>query len=171
MYEVFCTTQDNMDEAISYALQKLSYPSIRDYQKKVVEGYVAGKDVFFCAPTGSGKSLVFEIAPFVFQKVKNIEKCTVIVVSPLSSLMKSQTDGLQKRSIKALYLKDVSIKSSDFEENFMSLSLNEVKHGEVSIIFGSPESILDHSRNILLELSKKHLIKAVFVDEAHCIKK
>lgn len=64
------------------------------------------KGCFLCAPTGSGKSLVFEIAPFMFEKMKKLEKGTVIDVSPLKSLVRSQAEGLQKRNVKAIYLKD-----------------------------------------------------------------
>ena len=161
---------DHFSVALEYALEKLLYKSIREYQRQVVKNYMSGKDVFFCAPTGSGKSLVFEIAPFMFEKMKKLEKGTVIVVSPLRSLMRSQAEGLQKRNIKAIYLKDAFM-STDIEENFMTLSLADVRKGEISILFASPESLLDHQRNIILELAGNNLIRALFVDEAHCIKK
>lgn len=109
---------DNFSVALEYAIDKLLYKSIRDYQRQVVKNYMSGKD-FFCAPTGSGKSLVFEIAPFMFAKMKKLEKGTVIVVSPLRSLMRSQTEGLQKRNIKAIYLKDAFM-STDIEKNLMT---------------------------------------------------
>jgi len=43
--------------------------SIRAGQQQVIEAHLSGKDVFFCSPTGSGKSLCFEIAPFVYDYV------------------------------------------------------------------------------------------------------
>lgn len=46
-----------MEDAILYGLAKLNYSELRPNQRKVIEGYVGGKDVFFCSPTGSGKSL------------------------------------------------------------------------------------------------------------------
>ena len=36
-------------------------------QRIVIEQYMKGKDVHFCSPPGSGKSLVFEMGPFLFQ--------------------------------------------------------------------------------------------------------
>jgi len=39
------------------------YHVLRDYQKKVVEAYLSGRDVFVSVPIGAGKSLTFELAP------------------------------------------------------------------------------------------------------------
>ena len=54
-----------MDECIQFGLTKLNYLNIRHNQKEVVLQYIQGNDVLFCSPTGSGKSLTFEIAPYV----------------------------------------------------------------------------------------------------------
>ena len=42
---------ENISSALEYALDKLSYSNIRDYQREVIENYLHGKDVIFCAPT------------------------------------------------------------------------------------------------------------------------
>lgn len=102
----------------------------------------------------------------MFEKMKKLKKGTVIVVSPLRSLMRSQAEGLQKRTIKAIYLKDAFM-STDIAENLMTLSFADVRKGEISILFASSESLLDHQRNIILELAGNNLIRALFVDEAH----
>ena len=39
---------------------------MRDYQKKTVKAYLSLRDVFVSAPTGAGKSLSFELAPYAF---------------------------------------------------------------------------------------------------------
>ena len=59
----------------------------------VIEQYMKGKDVLFCSPTGSGKSLVFEMGPFLFQYLGKKRKCTCIVILPLAALMESQVSG------------------------------------------------------------------------------
>ena len=48
-------------EAIAYGASKFQYDSLKEGQRKTVEGYLSGQDVFVCSPTGSGKSLCFEI--------------------------------------------------------------------------------------------------------------
>ena len=80
-----------MEEAIGKALRVLGYMEIRPNQKLVVTLYLSGKDVLFFSPTGSGKSLTFEIAPFVFKFLSqnDMELLTVIVVSPLVALMQN----------------------------------------------------------------------------------
>lgn len=54
---------DNLEEALQFALRKIGYSELKPNQKSVIEQYVKGRDVLFCSPTGSGKSLVFEVAP------------------------------------------------------------------------------------------------------------
>ena len=67
----------------------------------------------FCSPTGSGKSLIFEnLASFVFKYLQESEESVIIVVSPLSSLIRSQVNSLQKPGIKVTYLKDLLLQSS-----------------------------------------------------------
>ena len=53
----------SVKDAIAYGLRKAQYKDVREHQRKVIEGYCSGKDVFLSAPTGSGKSLTFEVAP------------------------------------------------------------------------------------------------------------
>ena len=60
-----------MREAINVGLTKLGFKEIREHQRKVVEAYVGGRDVLMVAPTGSGKSLTFHIAPFVLDFYKH----------------------------------------------------------------------------------------------------
>ncbi|XP_063417276.1 uncharacterized protein LOC134699791 [Mytilus trossulus] len=161
---------DVISAAIDFGLQKLSFTEIKINQRKVVESFLAGKDVFFCSPTGSGKSLTFEIAPFVFKYLQKNDMCIVLVISPLTSLMRTQTQALNRKGIKAVYLKDIT-SPSNFEDSLTNLSLGDVKEGKIDIIFSSPEALIGHERKLLLDLAKKSFIKTVFVDEAHCIKK
>ena len=103
---------EGVEGVLSFGLWKLGYSELQESQRKVVESCVSGKDVFFRSPTGSGKSLCFEIAPFVFEGiavgVQNAERqaCTTsvcIVVAPLVSLMKNQVDGLRRRTVISVF--------------------------------------------------------------------
>lgn len=60
---------------------------IRPNQEAVVKGYLEGRDVLFCSPIGSGKSLTFEVAPSAFKFLNNVNDATVIVVSSLVALI------------------------------------------------------------------------------------
>ena len=59
----------SIEEGIQHGLDKMGYQSLRDGQQEVIEAYLKGNDVFFCSPTGSGKSLCYEIAPYIFDFV------------------------------------------------------------------------------------------------------
>ena len=59
------------------------------------------KDVFVCLPTGFGKSLCYQVLPFVIDQKRGSSGSAVIVVSPLVALMEDQVSGLRKRHVKA----------------------------------------------------------------------
>ena len=158
-----------MEEAIDKALRVLGYKEIRPNQKLVVTLYLSGKDVLFCSPTGSGKSLTFEIAPFVFKFLSqnDMELSTVIVVSPLVALMQYQAAQLTKKGVRAVYLQDAIPETS----NSPQITMEDISSGKCDVVFASPESLLGEFRSLLVNLSNKKALKAIFVDEAHCIKK
>ncbi|XP_053388928.1 ATP-dependent DNA helicase RecQ-like [Mercenaria mercenaria] len=155
---------DRFDSAVAFALQKNGYSELRENQRVVIEQYVNGDDALLCSPTGSGKSLIFEMAPFMFQYMENKDKeCTCLVVSPLTALMNAQVEKLIKKNIKAVYFKDNEQKGRHV--------YYDIENGKYELIFASPETILLHSRALVTSLSKKRFLKVIFIDEAHCIKK
>ena len=97
------TMNNSVQSAISYGLRSLGYSEAMDAQRRVIEAYMAGRDVLMVAPTGSGKSLIFQIAPFVFDHLRHGERENIssvcIVVAPLLSLMHDQVDGLRSKGI------------------------------------------------------------------------
>ena len=154
-----------MDQAKTKAKEKLNYCSIRPNQEAVVKGYLEGRDVLFCSPTGSGKSLTFEIAPYAFKYLHGVTDATVIVVSPLVALMQYQAEGLQKKGVKAIYLQDLHSTANG------NVTKEDLENGKCEIILASPESLLGEHRSLLIKLGKNRRLKAVFIDEAYCIKK
>ena len=100
-----------MEDVLNFGLRKIGYQDFREGQREVVKAYLAGKDVLFCTPTGSGKSLYFEIAPYVFEATcigvheaerNGAEMSSVcLIVAPLVSLMKDQVKSLRRRGIRA----------------------------------------------------------------------
>ena len=51
-----------------------------------------GKDVFAIMPTGFGKSLIFQLFPRLAKAALTLENSTIIVVSPLISIMRDQVE-------------------------------------------------------------------------------
>ena len=147
-------------EALKIAQQVTGYDNLKEYQQQAIEAYLCGKDVFVSAPTGAGKSLTFELAPFAIDYMRDGSDTTIVlVVVPLVSLMKDQVNSLQNRGIAASYVGD---DCSDEQ-------LKDIIDLKYRIVFGSPEALLNNYRHVFPRL-KPHL-KAIFVDESHCIAK
>ena len=65
---------------------------------------VSGEDAFVCLPTGYGKSLCFQCLPYVFDVLNDHTSpySQIVVVSPLTSVMKDQIKALDDRGVKAV---------------------------------------------------------------------
>ena len=53
-------------ESFNFAIKRHGYKSLRPTQKDILENLTSKNDCLFCAPTGSGKSVIFELSPFLF---------------------------------------------------------------------------------------------------------
>jgi len=73
------------------------YDTFRQGQETLIDGILDGKDVFGIMPTGSGKSLCFQIPALMMDGI-------TLVISPLISLMKDQVATLNQAGIHAAYL-------------------------------------------------------------------
>src|SRR5215831_11841409 len=73
------------------------HTSFRAGQEDLVRAVLEGRDVLAVMPTGSGKSLGFQLPALLLPG-------TTVVVSPLISLMKDQVDELSRRGIPAVAL-------------------------------------------------------------------
>jgi ATP-dependent DNA helicase RecQ len=129
------------------------YSSFRKGQKKVIESILAGRDTTAVMPTGSGKSVCYQIPALIFEGL-------TIVISPLISLMKDQVDALKEMGIKASYINS-SIGSKEMENR-----LDAAAAGEYKLLYIAPERLNSFRFiNLLQELD----IAMVAVDEAHCV--
>ena len=90
---------DRFEDAVGFALGNLQKPSLKlsVYQKEALKNILSGKDTFVCLPTGHGKSIIFECLPLCHDYLSEPgPSSSVLVVSPLISLMTSQVDDLRK---------------------------------------------------------------------------
>ena len=70
----------NVYEAIDTSKnRKFGFKEITDNQRTVAEGFVSGQDFLMVAPTGSGKSLIFHIAPFKNITLHKWQKCLAMI--------------------------------------------------------------------------------------------
>jgi ATP-dependent DNA helicase RecQ len=128
------------------------YDEFRPGQREVIDTVLAGRDCIALMPTGAGKSLTYQLPARILPG-------TVLVVSPLISLMKDQVDALVSLGFRA-----VTVNSSlEWEERREHLS--RLGRGELELLYLAPEA-LDGG---LREFVKNCPISLLVVDEAHCI--
>src|SRR5690606_14528292 len=121
-------------------------------QETVIEAVLEGHDCIAVMPTGAGKSLTFQIPAKILPG-------TVLVLSPLISLMKDQVDALD-----ALGFKATTINSTlDFDERRRRLAA--LRRGEYELVYLAPEALDGSLRDFL----KSCPLSLLVVDEAHCI--
>lgn len=141
-----------MDRLTTVLQQRFGYPSFREGQQEIIEQVIAGKDVVAILPTGMGKSLLFQLPAYFVEG-------TVIIVSPLLSLMQDQVEQMKMIGEKRV----VAINSFlSYEEKEMAFRhLTSYKY-----IFTSPEMLQNERFTRLLASIK---IAYIVADEAHCI--
>lgn len=126
-------TRDALDVALSKAVEKLGYSTLREHQVQAVKAFVRGQDVFVSLPTGSGKSLCFCILPALFDILRGVEeRSVVVIVSPLIALMKDQVRVMNGRGLKSVYVGDCE--SED--------AVAAVCSGTYQLVYMSPEALL-----------------------------
>src|SRR3954464_11870660 len=78
---------------VSAALNEhFGFPGFRRGQREAVEAALSGRDVLVVMPTGSGKSLCYQLPALMREDL-------TVVVSPLVALMQDQIDGLRARGV------------------------------------------------------------------------
>lgn len=128
------------------------YERFRPGQLEVIEAVLAGRDCIAVMPTGAGKSLTFQIPARLISG-------TVLVLSPLISLMKDQVDALQAVGFRA-----TAINSSLTRAEWLR-RVDGLVGGEFELAYLAPEALEGRLRDRLRDAP----LSLVVVDEAHCI--
>jgi ATP-dependent DNA helicase RecQ len=129
------------------------HPSFRQGQEALVRAVLEGRDVLAVMPTGSGKSLGFQLPAVLLPGL-------TLVVSPLISLMRDQADGLNRRGIPAAVLH--SLLSAEERRQVWTA----VRGGSLRLLYVAPERFAsDRFARLLASLP----IARFVVDEAHCV--
>jgi ATP-dependent DNA helicase RecQ len=129
------------------------YEDFRPGQEEVIAALVDGRDAFAVMPTGSGKSLLYQLpAAMGF--------APAIVVSPLISLMRDQLRALAETGIAAAALHSAQ---DDFDN---AAALDGVRHGRVKLLYVAPERLASES---LVDSLRATRIRLLAIDEAHCV--
>ena len=144
---------DLKDKAVETLARVYGHHSYRPGQQELVEGLLSGKDVLGVMPTGSGKSLCYQIPALLLPG-------TTLVISPLISLMKDQVTALKLRGISVAFL------NSSMDEATYRETVYQAAGGAYKILYVAPERLQAPG---FLDLCQHIDIPLVAVDEAHCI--
>lgn len=132
----------------------------RPLQQAIVEAAMRGEHVLGILPTGTGKSLCYQI-PALSRYDKT--GALTVVISPLVALMADQVAGLEARGITTCTAINGLLSMPE-----RSNALDRVRLGDVGILIISPEQL--RSRSVRKVLTQRE-IGAWVLDEAHCISK
>ncbi len=129
------------------------YQNFRGQQSEIISHIIEGKNAFVLMPTGSGKSLCYQIPSLCMNGVG-------IIISPLIALMHDQVSALNQLGIKA-----VAINSGlSYEEVYQAQTM--IREGAVDLVYVAPERIL---MDEFLDLLSDVKISLFAIDEAHCV--
>ena len=139
------------------ALKRIfGFDAFKDNQEAIINGVLAGRNVFVLMPTGGGKSLCYQMPALLMEG-------TAIVISPLIALMKNQVDAIRHTG------------EDDGVAHFINSSLNraaidrvraDIVSGKTKLLYVAPESLTKEDN---VEFLRGVKISFYAVDEAHCI--
>ncbi len=127
-------------------------------QQRIVEKAMAGDHVFAILPTGTGKSLCYQLP--ALSRYDKTGKLTV-VISPLVALMADQVAGLERRGIGSCVTVNGLLSMPERAD-----ALDRVRLGDAGILLISPEQL--RSTSVRRALDQRQ-IGGWVLDEAHCL--
>lgn len=129
------------------------FERFRTGQAEIVQALLNGEDVLAVMPTGSGKSLCYQLPAILRDGL-------TVVVSPLIALMRDQVRQLQGFGINAASLNS----ANDEAEN--QRIYRDLREGSLRLVYVAPERLVRSDTVALLKRSGASLLA---IDEAHCV--
>ena len=150
------TFQQNIpwNQVLTEARKRFGIRGFRPGQREVLEAVFAGKDAIGIMPTGSGKSLTYQLPALFLPK-------PVIVVSPLIALMQDQQERAADAEIAVEKIDSTLTKSEARAAD------QEIAESEAQLIYVTPERLQKES--FIQRLKDAGGVSLFVVDEAHCI--
>ena len=140
-------------ETIRILRDRFGFDAFRPGQGEAIAALLAGRNMLAVMPTGSGKSLCYQVPALLTGGLS-------IVVSPLVALMQDQVAALRLNGIAAATINSAIPR----EENIATWG--RVQAGEVMLLYMSPERLMDQR---MLAAVAKLSPRLFAIDEAHCI--
>ncbi len=137
--------------------ERFGYAAFRPGQAEAVDAALGGRDAVVLLPTGSGKSVCYQVPACV----QFAAACgTTLVISPLIALMQDQVSALRAKGITAaaLHSHQDAAEQRDAVRDFL--------RGDLALLYVSPERAAKDSFRRMLARTE---IALLAVDEAHCV--
>jgi ATP-dependent DNA helicase RecQ len=129
------------------------YSSFKKGQEEVIQSILNGRDTLSIMPTGSGKSVCYQIPALLLDGV-------IVVISPLISLMKDQVDALQQMNIPTTFINS-SLSAAEINQRMRKLA-----EGVFKLVYIAPERLeSERFQSMMNQLT----VPFVAIDEAHCV--
>ena len=128
------------------------FTSFRKGQREVIKSVIEGFDTLAVLPTGTGKSLCYQLAGYILGG-------RVVIISPLLSLMQDQVESIRYRGEKRVAAYNSFLSKEEKQEFWRRI-------GQYRFLFFSPEML--KSEYVQAQLAKLP-ISLLVIDEAHCI--
>ncbi len=146
-------TKTEQDQIFNTLRTVFGFQTFRPDQESIIRNILDNRDVFAVMPTGGGKSLCYQLPAALMHG-------TVVVISPLISLMKDQVDAAVENGIQAAFMNS-SMNADEVAEVYRLL-----KYGKIKLLYIAPERFaMPH----FIERLKTAAISLFAIDEAHCI--
>ncbi len=158
------STQDSILTTTKGILaRRFGFDSLRPEQAPVVDRLIAGGSALVVWPTGSGKSLCYQLPGLVLSATREKPGVT-LVFSPLIALMEDQVAALRKKDIRAEYINS-TLGKKERDKRYAKLA-----RGDYEIIYATPERMLKPEFAEALNTVPGG-VNLLAVDECHCVTK
>jgi len=129
------------------------YDAFRGQQEQVINDLIAGRSCGVLMPTGSGKSLCYQIPSICMDG-------TGIIVSPLIALMNDQVVALREAGVRAAAI------HSGLDQADLWATFDDLRGGHLDMVYVAPERLVNDA---FLDILDNIKIALFAIDEAHCI--
>jgi ATP-dependent DNA helicase RecQ len=129
------------------------FDEFRPGQEQAIDALLAGRNVLTVMPTGSGKSLCYQVPALTMGGL-------TVVVSPLVALMQDQVAALRLAGVAVETINS----SRNRDENVEAW--RRVAAGQVRLLYMAPERLMTER---MLDALAKLDVRLIAIDEAHCV--
>jgi ATP-dependent DNA helicase RecQ len=143
----------NVDSKRQVLKDVFGYETFRPGQEAAMDALIAGRNVLTVMPTGSGKSLCFQVPALVRGGL-------TIVVSPLVALMQDQVSALRLSGVAADTINSAQPRDANVA------AWRRAACGETRLLYLAPERLMTER---MLEALARLDVRLIAIDEAHCI--